>query len=692
MIRKKRVVKVVKQVDKPSDLSIDISKKKEILEKARVILKTEFVGINSVIDEVIHSVEPWFIFPEGQLRPTVINCFGLTGNGKSSMVTRLSELLGFGDKLFKFDIGEYSSGDMKLKQDFSDNLKDREKQPIILLFDEFQLGRTIHENGSEIDRNGLRGLWDLLDNGQISIIEESYYLQNLINLYLKLEYCIKNGVESKNGKITRNKKFHTDLFFSSKKVGRKTLSQNDNGEKVDDDLFVPVDTIYTIKEMTKATSFESHTSIKNKLSKMTHTQTLAYVKEIVDYSLKPTIHDFSQSLIFVVGNLDEVYAMASVIDPDYDADIFHKHSLKITVSKVKEALKERFRVEQIARLGNNHILYPAFSSDSYRDLIAMELEKFIKRAKLRYDVDISFDKSVNDIIYREGVFPTQGTRPIFTTINVLIESYISKIMSDLIIEKITPVQIGWKFDNETSEYDIITLYKDENFTKTFSKTYSLNLKLDNLRKSTKDDKQAHTALHESGHAVISCVLLNLIPEEIVSKTAGARSDGYCRINMPDIMTADLIKKDIIVGLGGYAAERLIFGNELLSTGSSSDIMMATEKAISYIKEYGMNGLPLLIGVESKDMNESHYFEEDISNKQVKSLIEESLKSAEKLLKKEKKLLLKMAEYLSENTRMKPEMTLQYVKEYSSDKNIKIKKSESYHGFKNMLNAEIKKLK
>ena len=692
MIRKKRVIKVVKQVEKPSDLSINISKKKEILEQARAVLKTEFVGINSVIDEVIHSVEPWFIFPEGQLRPTVINCFGLTGGGKTSMVTRLSELLNFGDKLFKFDIGEYSSGDMKLKRDFSDNLKDREKQPIILLFDEFQLGRTINENGSEIDRNGLRGLWDLLDNGQISIIEESYHLENLISLYLKLEYCTKNGVESKNGKITKSKKFHTDLFFSQKKVGRRMLSQNDNGDKVDNDLFVPADNIYTVKEMSKVTNFESIASIKNKLSKMTHTQTLAYIKEIVDYSLKPVIHDFSQSLIFVVGNLDEVYAMADVIDPDYDADIFHKHSLKITVPKVKEALKDRFRVEQIARLGNNHILYPAFSSESYRNLISMELEKFKKRAKLRYEVDIEFDNTVNDIIYREGVFPTQGTRPIFTTINVLIESYISKIMSDLIIEKITPVKIEWNFNNETSEYKITTHYLSGKETKTFSKTYSLNLKLDNLRKSTKDDKQAHTALHEAGHAVISCVLLNLIPEEIVSKTAGARSEGYCRINMPDIMTSDLIKKDIIVGLGGYAAERLIFGNELLSTGSSGDITMATEKAISYIKSYGMNGLPLLVGVPSDKMNDTHYFEDNVSNKEVKKLIEESLKSAEKILKKEKKLLLKMAEYLSENTRMKPEMTLEYVKEYCSDKNIKTKNSDSYHDFKNILSSEINKLR
>ena len=97
----------------------------------------------------------------------------MTGVGKTSLIQRMSELLSIGDNLFRFDIGDYSSGDSKLRSDFSQKLKSSENKPIILMFDEFQIGRTISEDESEIDRNGLRALWDLLDTGKISIINEN---------------------------------------------------------------------------------------------------------------------------------------------------------------------------------------------------------------------------------------------------------------------------------------------------------------------------------------------------------------------------------------------------------------------------------------------------------------------------------------------------------------------------------------
>src|ERR1035437_820085 len=165
--------------------SESLSKKKEILEHAKISLKKEFVGLDNIIDEVIHSIEPWFIYPQGQMRQTIINLLVMTGVGKTSLVNRLCEMIGMDNKLYRFDIGDYSSGDLKLKYDFSHKLKNLEKQPIVLMFDEFQLGRTIGETGSEIDRNGLRALWDLLDTGLISIINDSYYIGEVISLYMK---------------------------------------------------------------------------------------------------------------------------------------------------------------------------------------------------------------------------------------------------------------------------------------------------------------------------------------------------------------------------------------------------------------------------------------------------------------------------------------------------------------------------
>lgn len=678
--------KQIKKHSKKLVSSKELSIRKSKLEEAAIILKKEFVGIDTIIDEVIHSIEPWYIYPQGQIRPTIINLWGMTGVGKTSLISRLSELINFNEKLYRFDIGDYSSGDLKLKHEFSDKLKNSEKQPIMFMFDEFQLGRTISDNGTELDRNGLRSLWDLLDNGKVSLLNENYYSNKIFSLLMKLQYCVDNGVESANGKITKNKQIHTDLFYSKSSSGTKKAILDENGEKADISLFVPNEYLYYLKNLSNNPYLDTESSISSKILSLNNKQALEFIQDSLSKYLKPVIRDFSQSLIFIIGNLDEVYSMADVVDPDYDADMFYKNSLNITTPKVKEALKQRFRVEQIARLGNNHILYPAFSSESFLKLISMELDKFKIKAKELYELDFEFGKSVNTILYKEGVFPTQGTRPIFTTINTLIESYASKIISDILLNDWKTEKIIWNFIDETGEYEIQFVEKN----KTHKRKYSIKLKLENLRKSTKDDSQARVAVHESGHAVASCMILELIPEEIVSKTAGNKN-GYCRIKMPQTSTKDLIKKDISVGLGGYVAEKLIFGEELLSTGSCKDIEMVTERAIAYVKTYGMTGFPILVGLESDKMNDSHHFDHESSDREVKKLVDSCLKTTERIIKKNKTLLLKLSEYLSENSIMDKDLITTFVKKYAINPP-EIKNSDTYYGFKNILQEQLKKIK
>jgi cell division protease FtsH len=665
----------------------ELSAKKLLLEEAKKVLKQEFVGIDNVINEVIHAIEAWYIFPEGQIRPTVINLFGMTGVGKTSLVSRLCDLIKMEQKLFRFDFGYYAVEDTKLKYDFSNNLSICEYLPVVLMFDEFQLGRTIDERGGEVDRLGLRALWDLLDSGKIAILNENYYTHKVISLILKLQHCIENDVEAKNGLITKNQKFHNNIFYTSKQTGKRIKLENEDGDTVSDPFnFVPEDMLYGIRQILKEKeqALGSNAFIRQRLSKMNHLETIKFLAGLLDTHLQPTIHDFSQSLIFVIGNLDEVYDMAGAIDPDCDADIFYENSLKITTTDVKEALKQRFRIEQIARLGNNHIVYPAFSSSAYKQLIAIELKKFKIRAQERYGIEIELDDSVQSILYREGVFPTQGTRPVFTTINTLIESYVSKIMSDIVLSQITATKIQWKFNEDTNEYEV-KIFSDKKY---ITKQYGLNLKVDNLRKSTKDDTQAHTAVHEAGHAVVACMLLGIIPEETVSKTAGSNL-GYCRVQLPGVLTREVMKKDISVGLGGYAAERIIFGNEDLSFGASDDIQKVTERAIAFVKFYGMQGEPIAIGVESFNMNHSHVFEDGESNKIVKNIVMECLGKTEAILKKHKVLLLKISEYLSENSRIDKTLMRDFVKKYAVS-TTKIREPENYYDFRHKLQQELKK--
>ena len=91
----------VKKLDK--QIIIDKSDKlKSVINQ----LKKEYIGLDSIIDEIHNLIEPWYIFPSSQIRPTVINLWGLTSTGKTSLIMRLFNLLDLSSVL-KFDTGEW---------------------------------------------------------------------------------------------------------------------------------------------------------------------------------------------------------------------------------------------------------------------------------------------------------------------------------------------------------------------------------------------------------------------------------------------------------------------------------------------------------------------------------------------------------------------------------------------------------
>jgi cell division protease FtsH len=665
---------------------LEISYRKQNLNNAKLILKSEFVGLDLVIDEIIDILQPWYIFPNGQLRPTVVGLWGLTGVGKTSLVRRLSELINMEKKLFKFDIGDYCSGDLKLRYEMSSKLKNHEKQPVILVYDEFQLGRTITEQGMEQDRNGLRAVWDILDSGKFHVMNDNYYAGKLATVIIKLDECIRGGVEVKNGVITKNKNIHNAIFYpDGKRKGKKTKHRrNHEDEDVDKDLLVPEEHHYSLYTLCEK-QFVSESAVAAHLFTLDEKQTMEFLHKILEESIEPIEHDFSQAIIFIIGNVDEAYMMSDNVDPDVDADIFYKHSLKITVTNVKNALLKRFRAEQIARFGNNFIIYPAFNSESYQKLINMELNKVKKRVLKDFGLLIEFDNSIGDIIYKESVFPTQGTRPIFTTISCMVESFVCKILSFSAENMSNVKHINWSYFDDN--YKIQFYDNDQTDNPRFTEIYPIKLKVENLRRSSMDEEQANTAIHEAGHAVLCSLILGIIPEEIVSKTAGMGS-GFCRTEIPDFKTKSVFEKDIIISLGGYLAETLVFGDDNITNGAVSDIEHATGVAVEYVRSYGMSGLPMKISVPDISMNGSAYFDYKESDKLAKKLIISCKKKAFKCLSDNMFLLLKMGEYLSTNSRMTKEQIQEFVVKYNSYGVREFKTKDNFYEFKKEISKKL----
>jgi cell division protease FtsH len=60
----------------------EINIKKRRLEVIKQELKSEFIGIDYIIDELINYIQIWYLMPDVLVRPIVVNLWGMTGVGK----------------------------------------------------------------------------------------------------------------------------------------------------------------------------------------------------------------------------------------------------------------------------------------------------------------------------------------------------------------------------------------------------------------------------------------------------------------------------------------------------------------------------------------------------------------------------------------------------------------------------------
>ena len=163
--------------------------------------------------------------------------------------------------------------------------------------------------------------------------------------------------------------------------------------------------------------------------------------------------------------------------------------------------------------------------------------------------------------------------------------------------------------------------------------------------------------HEIGHALVSALQKDAEPVQkitIVPRTMGAL--GYV-MHVPEeekYLNTEAELRAMLVGLvGGRAAEEIVF--DTVTTGAANDIEKATNIARSMVTQYGMSKKFGLIGLESV---ESRYLDghtvmncsdetATLIDEEVMKILKDSYKQAKKLLKENRDLLDKLAEYLIE---------------------------------------------
>ena len=641
-----------------------LQERKEVLNNAVAQLKKEFIGIDSVIDQIANIITPWFFFPEMQDRPVIINLWGLTGIGKTSVVKRLTELIGYTEHYFRFDLGECSGQYYDMQDSFKDIYENCDGAPFIIGLDEFQLARTINEEQEEIDRPSIRAIWDLIDNGKFDVINFEYNMSWFNKLIKKLDMALFKGVEVERGLITEN----VDIYWKTVNPGDKPKAKKNM--KADKTPFISDEEVNTISNMLHHL-FLVPGELREKLSELDGDQTIDYLIKLYKESLKPKTVDCTKSLIFVMGNLDEVYTMSRNFNPDMSASEFHRQSTEITITEVKQTLLGRFRSEQIARLGNNHIIYPAFEEKSFYGIIRLELDKVKKKIASTYGLDVQFEDKVERLIYEEGVFPTQGTRPLFTTVHQIVNTRLGKILNEIYLNGYEADSIRFTISDAEPIKDNallkIEFLKNGRLVHYFTDLQPLVL--GKLRQEKQNDEQAIVAVHESGHAILSSVLMKTVPEVILSVTADSDSDGFvlARPEWNYISKKEIINR-LAVLLGGLVAERIVFGEENVTIGSSSDLGKATQLATYVLYVCGMGETKATFGNENMNGTPSVIFDNssETVNKEAKELLTKAEQLAEQILKKQEKLLIKMADYLSDKRTLTKEQIKEYIGLYATE--------------------------
>ena len=163
--------------------------------------------------------------------------------------------------------------------------------------------------------------------------------------------------------------------------------------------------------------------------------------------------------------------------------------------------------------------------------------------------------------------------------------------------------------------------------------------------------------HEVGHALISALQKNSEPVQkitIVPRTMGAL--GYV-MHVPEeekyLNTEAELRDRLVSILGGRAAEEIVF--DTVTTGAANDIEKATDIAKAMVTQYGMSkrfGLMGLATIQNKYLDGSATLNcSDVTaaavDEEVKDMLKESYEQALNLLRENREVMDKLAEFLIE---------------------------------------------
>lgn len=190
-----------------------------------------------------------------------------------------------------------------------------------------------------------------------------------------------------------------------------------------------------------------------------------------------------------------------------------------------------------------------------------------------------------------------------------------------------------------------------------------------------EEEKRMTAYHEAGHAIVGHVLPDSDPVHKVTIIPRGGTGGVTWFLPPEdrSYTSIIEFKDILArALGGRVAEKIIYGENRVTTGAGSDLRKATEIARDMIIEQGM-GTKLRDQVFHEDnggmvfdkMTHERPYSDDTAREidaEVAELIKEAAQRAEAVINTNRKSLDKLAEALLEEETVEEARVIELLKD------------------------------
>ena len=597
----------------------EINTKKQRLEKIKIELKREFIGIDYIIEELVDYIQIWYLMPEILTRPIIVNLWGMTGVGKTDLIRKLVSKLEYQDRFVEVEL---SNGESTWNSSVSSILETNginNAKPAVVLFDEIQRFYTIDSEGKPLLNTRFQDFWELLSDGKLAKRDAKESIDDYLQRYL---YAAMQRQKRKQ-KLKDAPSMPPDPLNPMGVISSE-----------DEEATVGVWEAQSLKKI-----FDLKESV-NEIAEMREEDVLMMMQQTREKKKVYEPINHAKTLIIISGNLDEAYSMANETgETDIEADIFRAYTEKITIVDIKNALSRKFKPEQVARFGNIHLIYKSLRKIDFEHLIQEELVKICKKNKEHFGVDIEISQNFNQLIYQNGVFPVQGVRPVFSSITDIVEANLSKLLFEAFMGNLMHIAMDYDFEKKKIVAQLAG-----------KRTIELDYvgKIDQIRQDNSPDMIASIAVHESGHAITYGILLGLAPLQLKSRVASRYAQGFSFPHSIHLSKENIVSK-IKIYLAGGIAEEIIFGEDKATVSRSFDREEATSMVMEYIRKYGFDK-----NFQAWYAHSGPYsMELSVTDWAIEKMIRDLAKEARELLEANKDFLIYLSKELAQKGSLKP---------------------------------------